>query len=257
MVRWQTTSLGQNFHQTFTSCTCNANLLSRVSQKVPPSKRCLAVSQCRTNCFIWPQCDTVYTVGTTTYCVYILLQIRWSAALHCSHRTSGLHLNILWGKLPTIFGRSQLLSLGRERFSRGSAESILGIRKSSSQFTRHRLVYTYIGMYQYTNMVFLKKFCQIIVIHSSVYECSKHFSIHIFLQPPGGLILFGPISMYCNHFLRFTGKARQKFPSKIGYSERSKRFVHTCTLGLRPKNSALQVSVKQNVKFNDDLAHIF
>ena len=39
-------------------------------------------------------------------CVYILLQIRWSAALQCSHRTSGLHLNILWGKLPTIFGRS-------------------------------------------------------------------------------------------------------------------------------------------------------
>ena len=58
-------------------------------------------------------------------------------------------------------------------------------------------------------------------------------------------------------FPSFTGKARQKFPSKIGYSRSSKRFVHACTVGLSPKNSALEVGIVKNVKFNDDLAHFF
>ena len=34
-------------------------------------------------------------------------------------------------------------------------------------------------------------------------------------------------------------------------------FLHTCTVGLGPKISALQVGMVENVKFNDDLAHIF
>ena len=58
-------------------------------------------------------------------------------------------------------------------------------------------------------------------------------------------------------FLSFTGKVRQKFPSKIGYSRSSKRFLHTYTVVLSPKNSALEVGIVKNVKFNDDLAHFF
>ena len=50
-------------------------------------------------------------------------------------------------------------------------------------------------------------------------------------------------------------QSKAKFPSKIGYYRSSKRSLHTCTVGLSPKNSALEVGMVKYVKFNDDLTH--
>ena len=53
------------------------------------------------------------------------------------------------------------------------------------------------------------------------------------------------------------GKAGQEFPPNIGFSRRSKRFLHICTVGLGPKISALQVHMVKNVKFDHDFGTIF